>query len=219
MSTPTVIVVGADKGGVGKTTISRTTLDYLDANNIKNRAFDTESPKGSLKRFHPERTEIVDLTDSDDQMKVFDTLDGDVVTLIDIRAGLLSPALRTMKDIGFIDPAKCNLIVIHVLGNTLDSIGEVKSIIESIATAKYISIGNHINDTKYDYPAEAVNIPMLRAKATEMVDFEELSFTKFIQGGKSLKTGQQISPTLSGYVRTWLGLVFAEYDRVKLNLL
>lgn len=219
MSTPTVIIVGADKGGVGKTTVSRTILDYLDANNIKSRAFDTESPKGSLRRFHSERTEIVDLTDSDDQMKVFDTLEGGVVTLIDIRAGLLSPALQTMKDIGFIDPAKCNLVVVHVLGNTLDSIGEIKSILESIANSKYVQIGNHINDTKYDYPAEALNIPMLRAKATEVVDFEELSFTNFIKGGKSLKTGLQISPTLSGYVRTWLALVFAEYDSAKLNVL
>ena len=41
---PVVIVVGADKGGVGKTTVSRTLLDYFSANNIPTRAFDTESP-------------------------------------------------------------------------------------------------------------------------------------------------------------------------------
>ena len=29
---PTVFIVGADKGGVGKTTITRTLLDYLSAN-------------------------------------------------------------------------------------------------------------------------------------------------------------------------------------------
>jgi hypothetical protein len=29
MTTPAVIVVGADKGGVGKTTVSRTLLDYF----------------------------------------------------------------------------------------------------------------------------------------------------------------------------------------------
>jgi hypothetical protein len=53
MAKPVVIVVGADKGGVGKTTVSRTLLDYFTANNVPTRAFDTESPRGTLKRFHP----------------------------------------------------------------------------------------------------------------------------------------------------------------------
>jgi hypothetical protein len=44
---PAVIVVGADKGGVGKTTVSRTLLDYFAANNVATRAFDTESPRGT----------------------------------------------------------------------------------------------------------------------------------------------------------------------------
>ncbi|MGY3108894.1 cellulose biosynthesis protein BcsQ [Bradyrhizobium sp. LM6.9] len=33
MAKPAVVVVGADKGGVGKTTVSRTLLDYFSANN------------------------------------------------------------------------------------------------------------------------------------------------------------------------------------------
>ncbi len=53
MAKPAVILVGADKGGVGKTTVSRALLDYFIAHNIPTRAFDTESPKGTLKRFHP----------------------------------------------------------------------------------------------------------------------------------------------------------------------
>jgi hypothetical protein len=47
MAKPAVILVGADKGGVGKTTVSRALLDYLIAHNIPTRAFDTESPKGA----------------------------------------------------------------------------------------------------------------------------------------------------------------------------
>ena len=49
MAKPVVIVVGADKGGVGKTTVARTLLDYFTANNIASRAFDTESPRGTPK--------------------------------------------------------------------------------------------------------------------------------------------------------------------------
>ena len=39
MAKPVVIVVGADKGGVGKTTVSRTLLDYFSANSVPTRAF------------------------------------------------------------------------------------------------------------------------------------------------------------------------------------
>ena len=49
-------------------------LDYFGANNTPIRAFDTESPRGTLKRFHPEATKVVDVTTVRDQMKIFDTL-------------------------------------------------------------------------------------------------------------------------------------------------
>ena len=52
MTKPAVIIVGADKGGVGKTTVARTLLDYFIANQVATRAFDTETPRGTLKRFH-----------------------------------------------------------------------------------------------------------------------------------------------------------------------
>src|SRR5262245_9257060 len=98
MSVPAVVVVGADKGGVGKTTVSRTLLDYFSVHNVPTRAFDTEAPRGVLKRFHPEVTHIVDLTSVSDQMSIFDTIGTaePKVTVIDVRAGLLSPTLRAL---------------------------------------------------------------------------------------------------------------------------
>src|SRR6201746_2960204 len=108
MAKPAVIVVGADKGGVGKSTVSRTVLDYFSANNVPTRAFDTESPRGTLKRFHPDVTEIVDVTSTSDQLKIFDTLNtaSTSVTVIDVRAGLLSPTLPPLRYIGFLDAAQ-----------------------------------------------------------------------------------------------------------------
>src|ERR1700676_1600295 len=104
MAKPVVIVVGADKGGVGKTTVSRTLLDYFSRHNVPTRAFDTESPRGTLKRFHPEFTEIFDMTTTSDQMKIFDTLNSSSasVTVIDVRAGLFSAALASLRAIGFL---------------------------------------------------------------------------------------------------------------------
>ena len=38
MAKPVVVMVGADKGGVGKTTVARTLLDYFTAQHVPARA-------------------------------------------------------------------------------------------------------------------------------------------------------------------------------------
>src|SRR5262245_59555491 len=90
MAEPTLIVFGAGKGGVDSTTVSPTLLDSFGAHQTSTRAFDTDWPRGTLKRFHPYLTEVVDVTSVPDQMKIFDTLGSAEakVTVIDVRAGL-----------------------------------------------------------------------------------------------------------------------------------
>src|SRR5207302_9119416 len=105
MAKPVVIVVGADKGGVGKTTVSRTLLDYFSANSIPARAFDTESPRDTLKRFHPDLTDIVDMMATSDQMKIFDTMTpvSPSFTVMDVRAGLRSASQASLRDVDLLD--------------------------------------------------------------------------------------------------------------------
>ncbi|MGB6655762.1 MAG: hypothetical protein WBE49_02555, partial [Methylovirgula sp.] len=93
---PTLIMVGADKGGVGKTTVSRALLDYFASHNVLARAFDTEHPRGTLRRFHPQTTEVVDIGQTPDQMRILDTLNTSEVkvTVLDTRAGALTTSLE-----------------------------------------------------------------------------------------------------------------------------
>lgn len=97
MAKPALILVGADKGGVGKTTVARTLLDYFTAHHVPTRAFDTETPKGTLKRFHRDVSDVVDATAVADQMRIIDTLSTTdaTVTVVDVRAGLMSPTTHS----------------------------------------------------------------------------------------------------------------------------
>src|SRR4051794_21414225 len=154
MAKPAVVIVGADKGGVGKTTVSRTLLDYFTAHQVPTRAFDTESPKGTLKRFHSEATEVVDMTTIPDQMKIFDTLSATdaSVTVIDVRAGLLSQTLKSLREIGFIEAAKKGQItfaVFHILGPSIASLDEIAETAGYLSDAKYFLVKNFINNTHY----------------------------------------------------------------------
>ena len=234
MSKPVVIVVGADKGGVGKTTVSRTLLDYFSANNVPTRAFDTESPKGTLKRFHPDVTDIVDVTRIPDQMQIFDTLSDNAVTLIDVRAGLLSPTLTALRNIGFIDAAKkgqITLSVFHVLGPSIASLDEIVETSDFITDVRYFLVKNFINNTHFfewdqatynSYfkrikDAVEITIPKLNEMACEQVELASVPFLTFIANKKANGEAAAYSFVLRGYVRHWLGNVWGEFDRIKLT--
>jgi hypothetical protein len=85
-------------------------------------------------------------------MKVFDTLGTTSVTVIDIRAGLLSPMLKTLSDIGFLEAAKQNklkIVVLHVIGPATTSLAEVAPTIAALDGSRHIVVANHINDTAF----------------------------------------------------------------------
>src|SRR3712207_5921401 len=195
---PALIVVGADKGGVGKTTTSRLLLDYLASRGIPARAFDTEFPRGTLKRFHDDITDVVDLTQTSDQMRIIDTLQeaGQKVSVIDVRAWRLGPTLRTLKDIGFLDAARegeFTFCLFHVLGPSISSLEEISTTASFVADAQYFLVKNHINDTTFfewdpdtsrSYFSKVkgtgdISIPKLDEHAYEQVELAGVPFSLF----------------------------------------
>lgn len=232
---PTVILVGADKGGVGKTTVSRVLLDYLAANNVVTRAFDTESPRGTLKRFHPGITEIVDINHTPDQMKIIDTLNnvGATVSVIDVRAGQLGATMRALRDIGFLEAAQAgqfNFVVFHILGPSISSLDEIAEIAPFVSDANYYLVKNFINDTTFfewdprTYAsyfrkikhAGDVTIPKLNEMAYEQVELAGVPFSAFVNNLTAEGEPAKYSFVLRGYVRTWFRNISAEFDRVGL---
>src|SRR6476619_1017998 len=235
MARPAVILVGADKGGVGKTTVARTLIDYFGAHQTPTRAFDTEWPRGTLKRFHPDLTEVVDVTSVSDQMKIFDTLgSADAkVTVIDVRAGLLSSTLQALTEIGFLESAKKGQItfaVFHILGPSIASLEEIAETANVVGDANYFLVKNFINNTTFfewdpatynSYfkrikGAAEITVPKLNEMACEQVEVASTPFVSFVANKDGRGNAANYSFVLRGYVRHWLGNVWAEFDRIKL---
>ncbi len=232
--TPTVILVGADKGGVGKTTITRTLLDYLGAKDIPRRAFDTESPKGGLHRFHPDVAEIVDVTSAADQMKIFDTINAAEATVIDVRAGLLSATLTALSDIGFLDATRkgdYTFAVFHILGPSIASLEEIAETAAYLTDSQHFLVKNLINNsTFFDWDpstynsyfkkirgAREITVPRLNELACEQVELASVPFADFIENRNADGKPAKFSFVLRGYVRHWLNQVWSEYNRVNLT--
>jgi hypothetical protein len=232
---PTIILVGADKGGVGKTTVTRALLDYLAANNILTRAFDTESPRGTLKRFHPVGTEIVDVSATMDQMKIIDTLSSSDtrVSIIDARAGSMLPTLKAFHEMGFLSAAQeghFTFVVFHILGPSIASLNEIGEAGAYLDDAFYILTKNFINETsffewdpaiyksyvrKIKHPRE-MSIPKLDAHAYEQVEVAGVPFSSFVNNKKPDGEPAHNSFVLRGYVRNWFKQVTAGFDSIQL---
>jgi hypothetical protein len=211
-------------------------LIILRQTTIPTRAFDTESPRGTLKRFHPDITEVVDMTTTSDQMKILDTLNAVApsVTVIDVRAGLLSPALASLRDIGFLDAAKSGQLtfaVFHILGPSIASLDEIAETAKFMTGAKYFLVKNFINDTQFFQwdkatyktyfnrikDASDLTIPKLNAMAYEQVEVASVPFVKFVANKAPDGNDVDYSFVLRGYVRHWLQNVWMEFDRVNLT--
>ena len=222
---PVLILVGADKGGVGKTTVSRLLLDYLAEHEVSTRSFDTEAPRGTLERFYPDLTEVVNITHTADQMRIIDTLDEDEskVTLVDVRAGHLTTLLHAFEEFGFLDAAQegqYNFLLFHILGSSIASLEEIEETSPYAADAHYYLVKNHVADgTYFEWDPDTYNayfdrvksaaelsIPKLNDLAYEQADLDGTPFSQFVEDGAN-------SFVLRGYVRSWAQNVFEAFDQ------
>ena len=232
---PTLLMIGADKGGIGKTTMARALLDFFAQNNVVARAFDTEHPHGILDRFHGPQTQVVDITQTADQMRVLDTLTTDQVkvTVVDARAGALTSSLVALRDVGFFDMVRageCNFVLMHVLGPSISSLDEIAAVAPFVADADYFLVRNYINDTTFfdwdpatyqAYFGKArmsgeVTITKLNTMAYEQVDIAGSPFSTFVANKTSHGEPANHSFVLRGYVRTWLAKNAQEFHRIRL---
>ena len=87
-------------------------------------------------------------------MRIFDTVNSTdaTVSLIDVRAGLLSPTLDALRNIGFIDAAKkgdITFVLFHILGPSIASLDEIVDTAAYLGDAKYFMVKNFINNTYF----------------------------------------------------------------------
>jgi hypothetical protein len=216
-----IILVGSDKGGVGKSTVSRCLLDYLKNRGVAYRAFDTQAPNGDLVRFNYE-AKITDIASIEGQMEVFDGVIDDTVTVVDICAGQLTPTIQALDDAKLLEDVRAGsvkLVLMHVLGPTMASISEVASVARTIGGAKHLLVKNHVNQTRFfewdnggasaifeKYADVTINVSQLPERACEELQQKGGTFVDYTVSGPSR--------TLRGHVSTWLSNVWAEFERV-----
>lgn len=223
---PTLKIVGADKGGVGKTTVSRVLLDYLKDRGVRPSVFDSEPEPGVLKRFY-NYAKVVDISTMLGQMAVFDQLNEAGTTVVDLCAGSLSKTLAAMRDASLladVHDGKIRMIVIHVLGSSEASLREIATTAAILAEGgEHVLVKNHATDGQffewdketYDSYFRSIDakalleIPHLDGVVSDAVEKRGQSFAGFI--------GDTNNSMMQRRVLThWRKAVWAEFDRAKL---
>lgn len=226
---PTLVIVGADKGGVGKTTTTRVLLDYLKAKGAKPTVYDSE---GALRRFY-NYAEPIDVEAVSGQMKIFDNVQAAGLTVVDMKAGSLSPMLRQMRNAGMLeksDAGKERLVVMHVLGSSKESMDEIVDTNALLAEGgEHVLIENYSNKDasffKWDeatrksffqmiQPSAHFVIPHLDTFASEDVNRKGMPFAAYI--ANNAQGDNKHSDYLARVVRFWRNGVFDNFDNLKL---
>ena len=122
-------------------------------------------------------------------------------------------------------------LVFHILGSSIASLNEIEDTSHFTTDAKYFLVKNFINNTtffEWDQATHAsyfkklkdaveITIPKLNEMAYEQVELASVPFLTFVANKGPKGDAANYSFVLRGYVRHWLGNVWAEYDRIKLN--
>lgn len=228
---PHLVLVGADKGGVGKTMTTRALLSYCIKRGIVCRVIDTEASDRSLRRFHPE-AEAIDMGRVAGQMRIFDDLPNAGVTVVDVRAGLLTAALKAMHAAGmFADIAagRLDLVVLHVVDANVASLAEMAPVSAQLAEGgDYFVIKNQIAEERFGGADDAsyrqyfdhlgvralIDIPHLDAMAAKAIDRDGVSFLDFAHNHPPRA---ERSVWLSKLTMAWLIAVWTAFDAAKLE--
>ena len=141
---------------------------------------------------------------------------------------------RTLTDVGFFDLVRngdFHFILFHILGPSVSSLEEIDEISRYIQGQSYFLVKNFINEaSSFDWSQDLskeyakgskraieINIPKLNEMAYEQVEVASVPFLTFVANKGPKGDSANYSFVLRGYVRHWLGNVWAEYDRIKLN--
>jgi|SRR5579872_677967 len=234
--TPLIIIVGAEKGGVGKTTLCRAIAAWMESPALKDlprpQLVDCQYPRGDLARFHQE-AEIFNITDFQYQMRLFDELEG--VKIVDLPAGVLGLTLRACDDAMLLDlvrNGKVRMALLHVLGESVSSLDEIADATELLGkSAEHFIVKNYLNESKWDWEnskyanslqalaARTIEIPHLAADAAKMMQKAQSPILDFITDTPLARgtDGRPISRTARGAAGKWLERCGREFDKVGLD--
>lgn len=228
-----LILVHGDKGGVGKSTLARATLDYLYRRDRVPIVYDADNRNGQIHRFYHDLFPVtqldINLRGSFDEVldKVAEnkSVANKLNVFVDLPAqagNSVDVALSELRLVDALDSIRARATLFFVIGRTTDSINALQiafDLFESIAdfvVVKNEFFGDANRFTFYERSltrqnleksgAKELLIPALWGDTYDVVDRLNLPFCKVTDSALPLSTKARVN--------TWLNKFDAQFEKV-----
>jgi hypothetical protein len=194
-----VYIVCSDQARNGKSLFARLYADCLSLTGPDQvRIFDTDFPNGGLAQFFPYHSEIIDLSRTIDQVRLFDTIIGEpnFHYVIDLQSELLTKFFKIFSDIRFDEGAMeagIGVAVFFIVDRSMSSISAAEKVRAQLTCSEFIMVRNDAIGTLLHLPSAAEKylridkdrdlvLPRLSPNTLAFIEQRGFTFTDFIAG-------------------------------------
>jgi hypothetical protein len=152
----TIHLIGGEKGGVGKSLVSRIVAQYMIDHNMPFRGFDTDRSHGSLLRFYTDFASpvVVDRFESLDNIVEAAHQYPDNRVLVDLAAQTHDALVRWMDDSGVLEMAAEQGFAVrywHVMDSGKDSVDLLKKLFDRFGSRlNYVLVLNQLRGESFE---------------------------------------------------------------------
>jgi hypothetical protein len=222
-----VHLIGGEKGGVGKSLMSRLLAQYFIDHDIPFLGFDTDRSHGSLMRFYAGYASPVLI----DRYEALDTIIESCVdqpgrrVLVDLAAQTHEPLTRWMDESGVLDLADVSGLALHywhVMDSGRDSVDLLKRLLDRFGhRLRYVLVRNQLRGDDFSQleqsgeleraiglGAKVVSIKRLHDAVVQKIDAANSSFWAAKNTGNA--TGARLGLMERQRLKLWLNHAYAE---------
>ena len=227
----TIHFIGGEKGGVGKSLVSRVLAQYLIDHRLPFLGFDSDRSHGALLRFYAAYASpvVIDHYDSLDKVLEAATEEPSRRIVVDLAAQTHQPLVKWMEESGLLDLAKelgVGVRYWHVMDSGKDSVDLLARLLDRFgAQLDYTLVLNQLRGEDFEIfeksgqkqralalGARIATLPRLHESAMTRIDARSTSFWAAAHSGDKELTGLGLLERQR--VKVWLARAYAELDKL-----
>jgi len=224
-----ILLIGGEKGGVGKSLVSRALAQYFIDHSMPFVGFDTDRSHGALMRFYADYASpiLIDRYEALDHIVEVAVEQSGLRVLVDLAAQTHAPLVAWMEDSGVLDLARENGLQItywHVMDTGRDSVDLLRQILERFQDRlDYVVVRNQLRGNDFsnleksglldrlsDLGGGVIEVKQLHQSVIQKIDAKDSSFWAAKQSGTEFGAGLGLMERQR--LKTWMNHVFAEFS-------
>ena len=226
--------IGGEKGGVGKSVMSRLLAQYHIDRDMPFRAYDADASHGAMLRYYAEFSEPIDIASFESLDRVVEnTLESEQTAIVDLAAQATRALDRWAGESGVLELAGetgLGLTLWHIMDDGSDSLMLLERLLAAYGEGPdYVLVRNHgrgsdfslFEQSEVAHAAQAagarvMDLPALHAPTMRKIDHISASFWA-AANNRDASLGPTLGILERQRVRTWINRSYEQLDRALLK--